>query len=136
MWRLLFSGRKNGSSVFLPSIALNVVTGIDIFLCIGIMGLCSILYTMTGESRLSYGLMPYRSLYFLEELFFAVGYITMSIPGGFAEEAILISAADGKFSLGSTGFDLQDSTMWTVLIAAFSQILRLTAPIRVWCRDI
>ena len=37
----------------------------------------------------------------------------------FCWKRFLISAADGKFSLGSTGFDLQDSTMWTVLIAAF-----------------
>ena len=40
-----------GVVLFLPSIALNVVTGLDIFLCIGIMGVCSILYTMIGGNR-------------------------------------------------------------------------------------
>lgn len=115
---IVFQVGRMGVVLFLPSIALNVVTGIDIFLCIGIMGLCSILYTMTGGIEAVVWTDAIQVIILLGGALFAVGYITMSIPGGFAE-AISISSADGKFSLGSTGFDLQDSTMWTVLIAAF-----------------
>lgn len=46
---IIFQVGRMGVVLFLPSIALNVVTGLDIFLCIGIMGVCSILYTMIGE---------------------------------------------------------------------------------------
>lgn len=115
---IIFQVGRMGVVLFLPSIALNVVTGIDIFLCIGIMGVCSILYTMTGGIEAVVWTDAIQVLILLGGALFAVGYIALSIPGGFAE-AISISAADGKFSLGSTGFDLQDSTMWTVLIAAF-----------------
>ena len=34
--------------LYLPAIALNVVTGFDILLCISVMGLVSVLYTMMG----------------------------------------------------------------------------------------
>ena len=37
-----------GIVLFLPAIALNVVTGFDIFLCIGLMGILSLIYTMMG----------------------------------------------------------------------------------------
>lgn len=115
---IVFQVGRMGVVLFLPSIALNVVTGIDIFLCIGIMGVCSILYTMTGGIEAVVWTDAIQVIILLGGALFAVGYIALSIPGGFTE-AVSIAAADGKFSLGATGFDLQDSTMWTVLIAAF-----------------
>ena len=37
-----------GVVLLLPSIALNVVTGFDIFLCITLMGILSLAYTLMG----------------------------------------------------------------------------------------
>ncbi|MEA3461766.1 MAG: sodium:solute symporter, partial [Bacteroidota bacterium] len=45
---ILFQVGRMGVVLFLPAIALNVVTGIDIYVCILLMGLLSLLYTFMG----------------------------------------------------------------------------------------
>ena len=45
---ILFQIGRMGVVLLLPSIALNVVTGFDIFLCITLMGVLSLAYTLMG----------------------------------------------------------------------------------------
>ncbi len=115
---IIFQVGRMGVVLFLPSIALNVVTGMDIFVCIGIMGICSIIYTMTGGIEAVVWTDALQVIILLGGALFAVIYIICEIPGGFSE-TMSIAVADNKFSLGSINLDLRDSTVWTVLIAAF-----------------
>lgn len=114
---ILFQVGRMGVVLFLPSIALNVVTGLDIFLCISIMGVCSILYTMIGGIEAVVWTDAIQVIILLGGAIFAVAYISSSLPGGFGE-TIDIAMANNKFNLGSTNFNVKDSTMWTVIIAA------------------
>lgn len=114
---ILFQVGRMGVVLFLPSIALNVVTGMDIFLCISIMGICSILYTMIGGIEAVVWTDAIQVIILLGGAIFAVIYISSSLPGGFGE-TVDIAMANNKFNLGSTNFNLKDSTMWTVIIAA------------------
>ena len=114
---IIFQVGRMGVVLFLPSIALNVVTGLDIFLCIGIMGVCSILYTMIGGIEAVVWTDAIQVIILLGGAIFAVIYISCSLPGGLGE-TIDIAVANGKFDLGATNFDLKDATMWTVIIAA------------------
>lgn len=114
---IIFQVGRMGVVLFLPSIALNVVTGLDIFLCIGIMGVCSILYTMIGGIEAVVWTDAIQVIVLLGGAIFAVIYISCSLPGGLGE-TIDIAVANGKFDLGATNFDLKDATMWTVIIAA------------------
>ncbi len=114
---IIFQVGRMGVVLFLPSIALNVVTGLDIFLCIGIMGVCSILYTMIGGIEAVVWTDAIQVIILLGGAIFAVIYISCSLPGGLGE-TIDIAVANGKFNLGTTNFDLKDATMWTVIIAA------------------
>lgn len=114
---IIFQVGRMGVVLFLPSIALNVVTGLDIFLCIGIMGVCSILYTMIGGIEAVVWTDAIQVIILLGGAIFAVIYISCSLPGGFGE-TIDIATANGKFDLGSTNLDFKDATMWTVIIAA------------------
>jgi len=114
---ILFQVGRMGVVLFLPSIALNVVTGLDIFLCISIMGICSILYTMIGGIEAVVWTDAIQVIILLGGAIFAVVYISSSLPGGFGE-TIDIAIANNKFDLGSTNFDLKDATVWTVIIAA------------------
>lgn len=114
---IIFQVGRMGVVLFLPSIALNVVTGLDIFLCIGIMGVCSILYTMIGGIEAVVWTDAIQVIILLGGAIFAVIYISSSLPGGLGE-TIDIAVANGKFNLGTTNFDLKDATMWTVIIAA------------------
>ena len=45
---ILYQVGRMGIVILLPSIAINVVTGINIFLCIGLMGILSLVYTIMG----------------------------------------------------------------------------------------
>ena len=45
---ILYQVGRIGVVLFLPSIALNLVTGIDIFICISLMGIISLIYTLFG----------------------------------------------------------------------------------------
>lgn len=114
---ILFQVGRMGVVLFLPSIALNVVTGLDIFLCIGIMGICSILYTMIGGIEAVVWTDAIQVIILLGGAIFAVIYISCSLPGGFVE-TFDIAMTDNKFDFGATNFDLKDTTMWTVIIAA------------------
>ena len=114
---IIFQVGRMGVVLFLPSIALNVVTGLDIFLCIGIMGVCSILYTMIGGIEAVVWTDAIQVIILLGGAIFAVIYISCSLPGGLGK-TIDIAVANGKFNLGTTNFDLKDATMWTVIIAA------------------
>ena len=113
---IVFQIGRMGVVLFLPSIALNVVTGIDIFLCIGLMGACSILYTMVGGIEAVVWTDALQVIILLGGAIFAIVYIINDIPGGL-NKTIAIAVADGKFNIGSLGWNLKDSTVWTVLIA-------------------
>ncbi|MDE6343872.1 MAG: sodium:solute symporter, partial [Muribaculaceae bacterium] len=113
---IVFQVGRMGVVLFLPAIALNVVTGIDIFMCIGIMGVCSILYTMIGGIEAVVWTDAIQVLILLGGALFAVIYIACELPGGMTE-TISIAAAHGKFGFGSTALDFKDATVWTVLIA-------------------
>lgn len=45
---ILFQIGRMGVVLYLPAIALNIATGMDIMLCISLMGILSLIYTMMG----------------------------------------------------------------------------------------
>ncbi len=114
---IVFQLGRMGVVLFLPAIALNVATGMDIFLCIALMGVSSIIYTMIGGIEAVVWTDALQVVILLGGAIFAIIFTVNAIPGGFSE-TVSVAAAHGKFSLGDTGFDLKDSSMWTVLIAA------------------
>lgn len=102
--------------LLLPSIALNIVTGIDIFLCIGLMGVLSLLYTLMGGIEAVVWTEAVQVVVLLGAAVAVVCSVAFRLPEGF--QTILTAAGDaGKFSLGQTFFDLRQPTIWTVLIA-------------------
>lgn len=113
---ILFQIGRMGIVMFLPAVALNVVTGLDIFLCISLMGVLSLVYTMVGGIEAVVWTDALQVVVLLGGALLVVFYIIADLPGGF--NTILTEAvADNKFDLGSLKFDLKQSTIWTVLIA-------------------
>ncbi len=115
---ILFQIGRMGIVLLLPSIALNVVTGIDIFLCVLLMGVLSLIYTMMGGIEAVIWTDALQVVVLMGGAIFAVVYIAGDIDGGLSS-IISQGIADGKFSLGDTGFNLNDPTVWTILIASF-----------------
>lgn len=115
---ILFQIGRMGIVLFLPAIALNVVTGFDIFLCIGLMGILSLIYTMMGGIEAVVWTDALQVVVLLGGAILVVIIAVANIPDGFSG-VIREAAFDNKFDLGSLNFDLKQSTLWTVLIATF-----------------
>ena len=102
--------------LLLPSIALNIVTGIDIYLCIGMMGILSLAYTLMGGIEAVVWTEALQVVVLLGAAVAVVCSIAFQLPEGMS--TIFAAAGDaGKFSLGESFFDLRQPTIWTVLIA-------------------
>ncbi len=115
---ILFQIGRMGVVLLLPSIALNVVTGFDIFLCIGLMGVLSLAYTLMGGIEAVAWTEALQVVVLLGAAVAVLVIVCFQLPDDLP--TIVASAVGaGKFDLGSTAFDLRQPTMWTVLIATF-----------------
>lgn len=113
---MLFQIGRMAVVLLLPSIALNIVTGFDIFLCIGLMGVLSLAYTLMGGIEAVVWTEAVQVVVLLGAAVAVVCSVAFRLPDGFS--TILASAGEaGKFSLGESFFDLRQPTIWTVLIA-------------------
>lgn len=114
---ILFQIGRMGVVLFLPAIALNVVTGIDIYLCIGLMGIFSLIYTMLGGIEAVIWTDALQVVVLLGGAILAVILISVGVEGG-VFEIISKGMADSKFHLGDMSTDLQNPTLLTLVIAA------------------
>jgi SSS family transporter len=115
---IVFQVGRMGVILLLPAIAINVVTGFNIFLCIALMGVFSIIYTRMGGIEAVVWTDALQVVILLGGALFAIFHMVGQIPGGWSE-TISIAYNNGKLNMGSAVFDLKNSTMWTVLIATF-----------------
>ena len=113
---ILFQVGRMGIVLFLPAIAINVVTGMDIFLCIGLMGVFSLIYTMLGGIEAVIWTDALQVVVLLGGAILAVILISVHVDGGFAG-VIASGSEDSKFHLPDTNIDLTNPTLITVLIA-------------------
>ncbi len=113
---ILYQVGRMGVVLLLPSIALNVVTGMDIFVCVSLMGVLALIYTYMGGIEAVAWTDALQVIVLLGAALAVVFSIAHATPGSFPA-LVSTAAADGKFSLGSLKFDLRQTTVWTVLIA-------------------
>ncbi|MCD8033081.1 MAG: sodium/solute symporter [Alistipes sp.] len=115
---ILFQIGRMGVVLLLPSIALNVVTGFDIFLCITLMGVLSLAYTLMGGIEAVAWTEALQVVVLLGAAVTVLVIVCLQLPEDLGTIVATASEA-GKFNLGSTAFDLRQPTVWTVLIATF-----------------
>lgn len=115
---ILFQIGRMGVVLLLPSIALNVVTGFDIFLCITLMGILSLAYTLMGGIEAVAWTEALQVVVLLGAAVTVLIIVCLQLPEDLGTIVATASEA-GKFNLGSTAFDLRQPTVWTVLIATF-----------------
>lgn len=112
---ILFQVGRMGVVLFLPSIALNVVTGIDIFLCIGLMGIISLIYTMMGGIEAVIWTDVMQVFVLLGGALLSLILIILNVDGGFV--AIVERAADShKFNIVDLTLSLRQPTVWVMLL--------------------
>lgn len=113
---IIFQVGRMGVVLFLPAIAINIVTGFNIFLCIALMGVFSILYTRMGGIEAVVWTDALQVVILLGGAIFAIFHIVVQIPGGWSE-TMTIAIDCSKLNLGDCSFDFTNPTVWTVLIA-------------------
>jgi SSS family solute:Na+ symporter len=112
---ILFQVGRMGVVMFLPSIALNVATGMDIFLCIALMGIISVIYTMMGGIEAVIWTDVVQVIVLLGGALLSILIIVLTLDGGFA--AIMEVASDeNKFNVFDLSWSLKQPTVWVMLL--------------------
>ena len=108
--------------LYLPSLALTAVTGIDIYLCIVLMGLVTIVYcTMGGVEAVIWGDVV-QGLILVCGAIFAVVYLAVNTEGGVAG-CIDIALENDKLRLFDWSNSWSQATWWVIIIGGLANNL-------------
>lgn len=115
-------GGRMSIVLFLPSLAISAVTGVNVIHSILIMGVVTILYTVLGGMKAVIWTDVVQLIAMLGGAFFAIGYVFNSTDGGisgFFQTAL----ADDKFRTFDWSFDLTKATVWGFLLVVILGVL-------------
>lgn len=109
--------------LFLPSLAISTVTGIDVVASILIMGGVTILYTVLGGMKAVIWTDFLQLFVMFGGMFFAIAFVIMKLDGGTAE-FLSTAMMDDKFKMVDWSFDLTEATIWGfVFLVLFDTVL-------------
>lgn len=111
---LFFQFGRIGIVLFLPAIALSVVTGVDIYLCILAMGVLSIFYTVLGGIEAVIWTDVKQVVVLTVGAIVCLCMMASGVEGGF-DTLVDIGASDGKLRLLNLDLNLNNPTIWVVL---------------------
>jgi len=112
---ILFQVGRMAVILLLPSLALNIVTGMDVFLCIALMGIVSLFYTMLGGLEAVIWTDVLQVIILLSGAFLALVLMVQAIDGGAA--AVLAAAVENrKFNILDWRMTLREPSVWVMLI--------------------
>jgi SSS family solute:Na+ symporter len=111
---ILFQIGRMGVVLFLPAIALNVVSGIDIYICILLMGGLSLLYTFMGGIEAVIWTDAMQVVVLLGGAVLSLILITLNLENGFSG-VIQTAVQDQKFAAFDMALDLRKPTFWVIL---------------------
>lgn len=112
---IVFMVARMALVLYLPSLALTAVTGINIQLCIILMGIVTIVYcTMGGVEAVVWGDVV-QGIILVGGAFFAAVFLITHTEGGLSNY-IDIGMANDKFRLFEWSFDYRSATFWVAII--------------------
>ena len=112
---LLTQMARTGSILFLLAIPFNFMLGWDIPTIIVITGICVLIYSMMGGIQAVVWTDAIQGIILIAGAIACALVLLFSMPEG-PSQLFEIANADHKFSLGSFGPSLKESTFWVVLI--------------------
>lgn len=119
---IIFMVARMALVLYLPSLALTAVTGIDIYICIVLMAAITILYcTMGGVEAVVWGDVV-QGFILVGGAIFAVIYLVCGTEGGFSG-FIDIAQADDKFRLFDWSLSYKSATFWVIIIGGMANNL-------------
>lgn len=112
---IVFQLARIGIVLYLPSIALSVVTGIDIRLCITVMCTLSIAYTVMGGIEAVIWTDVIQVIVLLGGAVLVLFLIPSHVEGGFGG-AIALAADSEKLRLFDFHFNFKSPTLWVLVL--------------------
>lgn len=119
---LLMQFGRLGIVLLLPSIALSVVTGINVYLCIALMGILATVYTVVGGMEAVIWTDVLQVFVLMGGAFISLILLVANVDGGVS--GLLTSAAThGKLEWIDWSFDFRSATIWVLLLAVPNQLI-------------
>lgn len=115
---ILFQTGRMGIVLLLPGLALSAVTGIDLYLCIALMGILATLYTVLGGIEAVIWTDVLQTVVLLGGAVAALFIIVGNLDGGVRELVDVGQAAD-KFHWVNLEFSLVSESIVVVLLGGF-----------------
>ncbi len=116
-------GSRMSVILFLPSLAIATMTGIDVTWSILIMGAFTMIYTALGGMKAVVWTDFVQLIVKMGGIAFAIAFIILALDGG-AGELFKIAAAEEKMKLFDFSFDLTKATVWGfVFLVLFDVVL-------------
>lgn len=115
----LFMFARVAIVLFLPSLALNAVTGLNVYLCILMMGVVTVIYcTMGGIEAVVWGDVI-QGVILVGGAILSLCYLFSGVDGGF-DAAMSIARENGKFNIFDFSTDWSRPVFWVVVIGGFA----------------
>jgi Na+/proline symporter len=106
-----------GIVILLPALALSAVTGVNVYLCIALIGVLSTVYTALGGMEAVIWTDVLQAVVLIGGAFAALAIIIGALDGGW-REFIAIGAEYNKFTLFHPGWDWTNDTIIVVVLGA------------------
>lgn len=115
---ILYQIGRMGVILFLPAIALNLVSGFDIFVCITLMGGISLIYTLLGGIEAVIWTDVVQVFVLMGGVVLSLVLIVLSVEGGLTSILETAQLAN-KFHVIDLTLSLQQPTLWVMLLGGF-----------------
>ena len=119
---VIFQFARMGVVILLPALALSAVTGLDVIICIILMGVLSTLYTVLGGIEAVIWTDVLQTVVLLGGALVAFIVMMTNIDGGFSG-SISLAAQQGKLEWVNLDWNLTDDTLIVILLGAIFTVL-------------
>ena len=124
---VLFQLGRMGVVLYLPALALSAVTGVNIYLCICVMGVLATLYTVLGGIEAVIWTDVVQVIVLLGGALLSLIIIATKVDGGVGG-LIAMGAAEDKFQPANLTWDFTVTALWIVVLGRlFEQLVPYTA---------
>lgn len=115
---ILFQCGRMGIVLFLPALAIAAVTGINLFLCIAIMGVICTIYTVMGGMEAVVWTDVLQVFVLLGGAILSILLIVLDVSGGIGA-IFQMGYQDGKLALYNPGWSYSDYVLWVAVVGFF-----------------
>ena len=115
---ILYQIGRMGVVLFLPSIALNLVTDMNIYVCISLMGGISLIYTLMGGIEAVIWTDVIQVFVLMSGVTISLLIIVWDTDGGF-RSIVETARVNGKFNVFDLNISIKEPTVWVMLLGGF-----------------